>query len=561
MATLSFINYLRGIYDLNLNNTSEVHKAVIESIHDSFIMSEGDVNQMRLELSIKTATGYWLDCWGDYFAVQRKLNESDDEYSSRIIASVISPKSTIPALKDHIVTFLNTTSDKNYTPDDVKIVEPWTQLSKYSHVGKLNDNARLFSSDYYCHAVIDITIPENVTKDLIDLVKSVKAAGVKAVWSSNTNWDIVTTPIGDVDAYADYTRNIQTHTSTITYSGLVLSNTSAQRFLSGRRNIWRELEVTFYLKALIKDRDADTSRILTKKDLFSGLLDSYSVEHTGIDTDISDNYVVTDTDTNYVLASGRECLVRRDYLADSLRLSYNRSELSDDNKLSGDIAETYTYEIEHKVTDEMLDTLNKLDNFVTLNKTILNSKEILLTKLDEHDLYSDLCRNLQKWKSNNEDYYNSTQPPISVTDKTYTAWYVRNDTSIWNSIAVSYNDLYECWEGDKPEYTDYTALETLYRRENTLVGDRYQPKLMTGEKQYAVAKSVRDWLFNSDIFCIEDLNEVYSTQFRYVMGISVPYKEECTLEEIMLLEETHNYEGYSVAPENAQSMISVETTQ
>lgn len=562
MATLSFINYLRGIYDLNLNDTSEAHRAVIQSIYDSFVTAEGDIDQMRLELSIKTATGYWLDCWGDYFGVPRKSNEGDPEYSERIIDSVISPKSTIPAIKDYIVNYLNAKYNKDYTRDDVVITEPWKLLSKYSHKGDLSSTSRFYSKDYYCHAVIDISIPEAITDDLRDLVKSVKSAGVKAIWSAKTDWDIVKIPEGERDAYADYTRHIQTQLSTHLYSGLVLSNTSAHRYLSGRRTMWRQLESIYEFKAVVKDRDADTSRILSKFDLFN-ILDKYYTDHVGVDTDISDNTVIIDGVDNFPLMNAREQWVRRDYLRDALKLNikdYTYNTLSNLGKVSGDVAETYTYRIEHQITDELLDSLSILNQFITLNKGILNTNTATLpTTVPEHQIYKDLCANLLEFKAKNEDYYNSVQAPIYVTDKVYTPWYVRNDHFIWNSITLSYKDLYELWDGDrKPEYSDSKTLETLYRRENFEIGDTYQPKLMVGEKQYAVAKPIKEWLFNSDTLCIEDLDAVYSVQFRYVDGLSTTDKQDCTLDEIMLLEEHYTNEGYSSVANDLQSIISVE---
>ena len=170
MAELSFLKYLRGIYKLNLNTSSRVHYAIIQSIYDCFIMAREDMDLMRLEMCLNTATGYWLDYWGEFFSVYRKSNELDEHYCKRIIDSVIQPKSTIPAIKDNIVDYLNSTYNKEYTREDVLVREPWQDVSKYSHKGALSKDARFCSADYYCHAVLDISIPEEVTDDLVDIV-------------------------------------------------------------------------------------------------------------------------------------------------------------------------------------------------------------------------------------------------------------------------------------------------------------------------------------------------------------------------------------------------------
>ena len=101
MAALSFLTYLRGIYKLNLNTSTKVHYAIIQSIYDCFIMAKEDMDLARLEMCLSTATGYWLDTWGEFFSVYRKSGELDGHYQKRIIDSVIQPKSTIPSIKDN----------------------------------------------------------------------------------------------------------------------------------------------------------------------------------------------------------------------------------------------------------------------------------------------------------------------------------------------------------------------------------------------------------------------------------------------------------------------------
>ena len=295
MVILSFLKYLRGIFNTTLQSET-VHHAIIQSIYDAFIMVDNDLNIMRLEMCLSTATGKWLDHWGDFFAVHRKLNETDSAYAKRIIEYVIRPKTTIPAIKDHIVEFLNDKYHTDYTNADVDIKEPWKELAKYSHQGLLSSTTRFFSGNYYCHSVIDVSIPEALTQDLIDLVMAVKAAGVKVIWSFLNSYDIVSGYTESNNNWANYIRHILTQTHRNTYGGLLLSNTSLYPTLSGRREIWFELHTLYCWYARMLDKDTDKSIVITKNDL-AALLDYYEQIDGEFNIELSKSKAVSNTTT------------------------------------------------------------------------------------------------------------------------------------------------------------------------------------------------------------------------------------------------------------------------
>ena len=70
MNMLTFLKYLRGIFKTALQEGT-VHHAVIQSIYDAFVMVDGDIDLMRLEMCLSTASGKWLDYWGDFCTVNR----------------------------------------------------------------------------------------------------------------------------------------------------------------------------------------------------------------------------------------------------------------------------------------------------------------------------------------------------------------------------------------------------------------------------------------------------------------------------------------------------------
>lgn len=532
MAQLSFLTYLRGIYNLNLAKSNVVHNAIIQAIYDCFIMAENDINLMRLEMCLSTATGRWLDYWGEFFSVYRKSEETDEHYSKRIIDSVIQPKSTIPAVKDYIVDYLNTEYNKNYTREDITIKEPWKEIAKYSHKGSLSNNSRFFSGEYYCHAIMDISIPEKITKELIDLVNSVKAAGVKVIWSILNQYDIVSGFNTADDAWAAYSRHIQTMTKRVQFSGLVLSNSSPSPSLSGRRETWFMITSSYQWYAKIQDKQTDQSIIITKKDLI-GLLDFYTEIEENIIKDIEDNLIVSDNGS-----------------------------LSTNKLMSGSKSEIEIIETLVKITDEMVESLELMDSFLSLSYQgrMSTSAGTMFSHLAEHTLFGKLMKELEKFKKEHKNYYNSVQPPILNGERAM--WLVeRNKNWIWNTPTMTHQDFFELWEpfGDYEEHTinSIVEFEDAYYKGYITFGDKYQPPIIIGDKFRWTPIISRNWLWDSPAYCVEDLTEIYRRQFNRALE-QADYPNP-TIKDIMLLEERFNYEKYSTA-KDTQPIIEIKTT-
>lgn len=533
MAQLSFLTYLRGIYKLNLGKSGKVHNAVIQSIYDCFVMVNEDIDKSRLEMCLSTATGYWLDCWGEYFAVYRKNEEDDINYSKRIIHTVLSPKSTIPAIKDSIITHLNSTSKngKTFTEKDVTIFEPWTRLSKYSHKGTLSNDARFFSGDYWCHSVLDISITENITQELIDLVNAVKAAGVKILLKVINSYDIVAGFNTVNDAYSAYQRHLQLQNNRNSSRGFVLSGNnvlSGDKMLSGAKELWFELSSMYYWYAKVLDKQTDNSTTITKMDLV-GMLDSYIESEQVINNSLSES---------------------------SLQVSKN-GELSN-KKLSGGEATYTTIKTVHKISQELLDNLSLLDSFLSLSYSgkLSSSDGVMVKHTAEHDLFEKLLKELKRLKEENLTYYNSLQSPILNGDRVM--WYVqRHKNWLWNTPTLDMEDFYEFWDitngdGSEPNINNLVEFEDLYYKGYLSFGDKYQPPIVMSSPTQHVTLCYQPWLFDSEVLCYEDLSEIYRRQFKYSLGLVD--NPNPTLKDIINLEERYNKEKYSVSGD-VQSII------
>lgn len=541
MAQLSFLTYLRGIYKINLNKSGRVHHAIIQSIYDCFVMAREDIDLARLEMCLATATGHWLDCWGEYFGVFRKSGETDDYYCKRIIKEVISPKCTIPAIKDYIVDFLNEKYDKDYTREDVIIKEPWKEIAKYSHKGALSHDARFFSGDYYCHAILDINIPEEVTSDLVDLVRAVKAAGVQVIWSIFNSYDIIGGFNNANDAWAAYHRWLQTETKRMQNTGFVLSYSGARlsgnpddgverppHCISGSRQVWSMITSLYQWYAKVLDKDTDKSIIITKKDLI-GVLDYYRI--------IEEKY-------------GTE-------LEKALKLSGDGT-MSIDKSLSGSEKTPEEIETLVKIGDECLEALKFLDTFLTLsyNGRLSTEEGVMFNYTASHDLFGKLMEELERFKEQHRDYYNALQPPILNGERAM--WLVtRNKNWLWNTPTMTHEDFFKLWEpyGEYEEHTinSITEFEDAYYKGYITFGDQYQPPVVVGDKFRWTPQMVQDWLYNSPAFHISDLTDVYRRQFSRINGqIDYPNFNIGEIEQV----EEYNFEKYSVA-KNAQPPIMV----
>ena len=488
MKDLTFLKYLRGIYNLNLNSSSKVHQAIIQAIYNCFVMAEKDLHLSRLEMCLSSATGDWLNNWGSYFSVYRKSGEEDDVYRERIIYSVVQPKSTIPAIKSAVISYLNAKYDESYTENDVIINEPWEQIAKYSHKGLLSKDARFYSPNYYCHAILEINIPQEITKDLMDLVASIKAAGIKVLWTTVNSYDVVTDFSKVDNIWADYWRWAKTYTKRNKFSGLVLSDSYVKPTLSGHQEIWRQLECSYQWYAIIKNRETDDSIILSKKDLF-GLLDSFSK------------------------TTNKEQQIFEDTL----------------------------------VTEELITSLSELDKFMkTSEQGRLSCKDGILWEYTSSELlWNDLLKALNEFKNSNLEYYNSVQPPILNGNRVM--WLVpRHKNWIWNTPLMNPDDFKQYWE-PLPGYPEHTVdsiikfEETNYDKYITF-GDIYQAPIEIGNPKYWTPQISFLWMYDSPAFCNSDLEAIYAQQFYSAQSI---HKDEPTLEDIISLEENYKLVTYS----------------
>lgn len=200
MNFLNSIYYksLVALYRLNANKDGPTRSFLISAIWQALLDGNDGLNLAKLEMSLKTASGEWLDYWGNFYGVIRLYEEDDDLYRVRIIEELTEPKNTRQAIQKATLRYIKRKfPDTNMLEGEVSIFEPWTKLLKLDHRGRIDGDGRLISYEYWNYGVIDITLPDSsyISPELIDYIRKVKAAGVSIVFSISPNWEVGIDPL------------------------------------------------------------------------------------------------------------------------------------------------------------------------------------------------------------------------------------------------------------------------------------------------------------------------------------------------------------------------------
>ncbi|MEB9013821.1 hypothetical protein P4H82_27015 [Bacillus cereus] len=176
---MSFMKYLHPLWKTRLTKDSSPHSVVLASLDDMLQSVATDAISSKKDARLETATGQWLDEFGDKFGVFRKDNEDDDTYRQRIINFILIERGTVISIEDAIKKYLNDPTTK------VEIYEPYKNVFILNK-SKLNGEDHLLGK-YYTTAVIDARFTENVPLDVLSEIEKFKPAGVRATLSRLPN--------------------------------------------------------------------------------------------------------------------------------------------------------------------------------------------------------------------------------------------------------------------------------------------------------------------------------------------------------------------------------------
>lgn len=173
-------NFLKNLHPLirrkkNPNDNKDPNYAIIDMFNEELNNVEQDTIDSKIQSSLKTATGKYLDIYGDWYGLVRKSKEKDDDYRERIIEYVLLKRGTNNSIIDAIRRFLE---DEDVYVD---IYEPFQNIF-YTNKSHLNGEDHLMG-DYYRFAIIDITIGKTFPLSIIEEINKFKPAGVKVYFT------------------------------------------------------------------------------------------------------------------------------------------------------------------------------------------------------------------------------------------------------------------------------------------------------------------------------------------------------------------------------------------
>jgi hypothetical protein len=97
---MNFPQVVAQMQDLpaSFKKTSQPYTSVIDALSTQLVDYTYGADNIAAQLSFSDARYGWLDCWGLIFGLPRNANESDFNYSSRIVAVLNAVVGTVPAL-------------------------------------------------------------------------------------------------------------------------------------------------------------------------------------------------------------------------------------------------------------------------------------------------------------------------------------------------------------------------------------------------------------------------------------------------------------------------------
>lgn len=197
---MSFLKHLLPAWNRDVSNKTKTNDAILASFDKELTATEQEAIQSKIQSSLKTSGGEWLDTYGAWFGLPRKELEEDEDYRARIIRYVLVRKGTIPAIIVAIRDFLD-----DYT-SHIEIYEPFNNVFMLNR-SLLNGEDHLMG-EYYTFAVIDIKMTDSFPLGLVDIINEFKPAGVRVVLTPFSQGEVDTSSVIDIDTLINSTEGL-----------------------------------------------------------------------------------------------------------------------------------------------------------------------------------------------------------------------------------------------------------------------------------------------------------------------------------------------------------------
>lgn len=194
-------DYLHPLWGKSIRGLSypdgKANDAFIDALQQDIDTGEKDMYLAKLSSFLDTATGKWLDYWGEWLGLHRN-QRNDDDYRSALKKHVLHSRNTIDAIRDAVATYLDTNRNRIY------VYEPYRDMFIYN---SSNWNTyKFYPSVYYRYAVIDVKIDHPIDGVVAQIINLFRPAGVIFVITNLINVLNDNAPI--IDFSVDASSNI-----------------------------------------------------------------------------------------------------------------------------------------------------------------------------------------------------------------------------------------------------------------------------------------------------------------------------------------------------------------
>lgn len=194
-------DYLHPLWGKSIRGLSypdgKANDAFIDALQQDIDTGEKDMYLAKLSSFLDTATGKWLDYWGEWLGLHRN-QRNDDDYRSALKKHVLHSRNTIDAIRDAVATYLDTNRNRIY------VYEPYRDMFIYN---SSNWNTyKFYPSVYYRYAVIDVKIDHPIDGVVAQIINLFRPAGVIFVITNLINVLNDNAPI--IDFSVDPSNNI-----------------------------------------------------------------------------------------------------------------------------------------------------------------------------------------------------------------------------------------------------------------------------------------------------------------------------------------------------------------
>jgi len=176
LAPKKVIRFLAPFLDKQEDNSD--HGALLTTFRQIIEAVENGISNILKNRDFSTATGKYLDKWGQFYGISRYQDEDDEQYRKRLILEITSAKLTVASMIRTITLF-----SPDLSENEISIFEPFRELLPLNN-GFTTNNSILPGYTYWTWGIVDVQTQKPVSERAKQKLEEYKAAGVIITYSN-----------------------------------------------------------------------------------------------------------------------------------------------------------------------------------------------------------------------------------------------------------------------------------------------------------------------------------------------------------------------------------------